>query len=55
MAVPKKRTSKAKKKSRLAKWTGKARLKAQVALSIAKSILTKNSSSFVSSVSQTQI
>jgi len=48
MAVPKKRTSKSKKNSRLAKWSAKATLQAKRALSLAKSILSGKSSSFIS-------
>lgn len=50
MAVPKKRTSKSKRSSRLANWTHKAVARAEKALSIAKSIMTKRSTSLVSSV-----
>ena len=49
MAVPKKRTSKSKKNSRLANWTNKAHIQAKKALSLAKSILTGKSTSFISS------
>jgi large subunit ribosomal protein L32 len=48
MAVPKKRHSKSKKNSRLAKWTSKANLQAKRALSLAKSIMTGRSTSFIS-------
>ena len=48
MAVPKKRTSKSKKNSRLANWTNKANIQAKRALSLAKSILSGNSTSFIS-------
>ena len=41
MAVPKKRTSKSKKNSRLSNWTKKATLQAQKAFSLAKSIFNK--------------
>jgi ribosomal protein L32 len=47
MAVPKKRTSKMKQKSRLANWTKKADLQAKRALSLAKSVVNTNSTSFV--------
>ena len=40
MAVPKKRTSKSKKNSRLSNWSKKAGIQAKRALSLAKSILT---------------
>jgi large subunit ribosomal protein L32 len=52
MAVPKKRTSKSKKNSRLANWTNKANIQAKRALSLAKSILSGNSTSFISSVTE---
>ena len=54
MAVPKKRTSKSKKNSRLAKWSGKATLQAQRALSLAKSVLNSQVTSFVSDLSKKQ-
>lgn len=47
MAVPKKRTSKTKRKSRFANWTHKADLQAQRALSLAKSVVNSNTTSFV--------
>jgi large subunit ribosomal protein L32 len=47
MAVPKKRTSKSKTKSRKAQWFRKADLAAQKALSLGKSVATGNSNSFV--------
>ena len=50
MAVPKKRTSKSKKNSRLANWTNKANIQAKRALSLAKSILSGNSTSFISNL-----
>lgn len=43
MAVPKKKTSKAKKRTRHAVWKGKAAIAAQKALSLGSSILTKRS------------
>nr|YP_010713755.1 ribosomal protein L32 [Galdieria phlegrea]WDA99837.1 ribosomal protein L32 [Galdieria phlegrea] len=46
MAVPKKRTSKSKSKSRRANWKNKARFTAIKALSLAKSV-SKNESKFV--------
>ena len=52
MAVPKKRTSKSKKNSRLATWNNKANLQAKKALSLAKSILTGNSTSFISNLTE---
>ena len=52
MAVPKKRTSKSKKNSRLANWTNKANIQAKKALSLAKSILSGNSTSFISNLSE---
>jgi large subunit ribosomal protein L32 len=47
MAVPKKRTSKTKSKSRLANWTHKANIQAKRALSLAKSVANGNSTSFI--------
>jgi len=47
MAVPKKRTSKAKTRSRKAQWFKKARLASLKAISLGKSIATGNSNSFV--------
>jgi large subunit ribosomal protein L32 len=47
MAVPKKRTSKSKKNSRLANWSNKATIQAEKALSLAKSILSGESTSFI--------
>ena len=52
MAVPKKRTSKSKKNSRLANWTNKANIQAKRALSMAKSILSGNSTSFISNITE---
>nr|YP_009244727.1 ribosomal protein L32 [Pyropia pulchra]AMK96969.1 ribosomal protein L32 [Pyropia pulchra] len=53
MAVPKKRTSKAKKNARKANWKNQARAQAQKALSLAKSVLTKKSNGFVYNLSET--
>lgn len=47
MAVPKNRTSKSKKNSRKASWKRKANKEAQKALSLAKSVLRGQSSSFI--------
>jgi large subunit ribosomal protein L32 len=47
MAVPKKRTSKTKRKSRFANWTHKADSQAKRALSLAKSVVNSNTTSFV--------
>lgn len=47
MAVPKKRTSKSKSKSRKAHWMRKAYLQSKNSLSLAKSLLTGNSQSFI--------
>jgi large subunit ribosomal protein L32 len=47
MAVPKKRTSKSKKNSRKAVWKKKADKTAQKALSLAKSVLRGQRSSFI--------
>lgn len=51
MAVPKKRTSKSKRKSRLAKWSEKARIQAKKALSLAKSLAHSEATSFIYSSS----
>jgi len=50
MAVPKKRTSKAKKNARKANWKRKGYKTAQKSLSLAKSLLRGKSTSFVYSV-----
>ena len=47
MALPKKRTSKAKKNSRKANWKRKATKSAQKSLSLSKSILRGKTTSFV--------
>lgn len=47
MAVPKKKTSKAKRDQRRANWRKKATLEAQKALSLGKSILTGRARGFV--------
>nr|YP_010933339.1 ribosomal protein L32 [Streptofilum capillatum]WKT08583.1 ribosomal protein L32 [Streptofilum capillatum]WKT08682.1 ribosomal protein L32 [Streptofilum sp. BC4-VF8pt]WKT08781.1 ribosomal protein L32 [Streptofilum sp. ZNP2-VF4pt] len=47
MAVPKKRTSKSKKNSRRANWKQQAAKEARKALSLAQSVLTGKSHSFV--------
>ncbi|MBS0017644.1 MAG: 50S ribosomal protein L32 [Arthrospira sp. SH-MAG29] len=47
MAVPKKRTSKSKRNMRKATWKRKARVQAEKALSLGKSVLTGRSASFV--------
>ena len=47
MAVPKKRRSKSKRSMHRAVWKGKARLQAEKALSLGKSVLTGQSASFV--------
>nr|WCH58038.1 ribosomal protein L32 [Cystoclonium purpureum f. stellatum] len=47
MAVPKKRTSKSKSKSRKANWKHKAYIKSQKAISLAKSLLSGKSTSFI--------
>ena len=51
MAVPKKRTSKAKKNARKANWKRKASKAAQKSLSLAKSMLRGKTTSFVYSLS----
>lgn len=55
MPVPKKRTSKSKKNSRLANWTNKAAISAQKALSLAKSVMTKRSTSFISEIEPAEV
>ena len=50
MAVPKKRTSKAKKNARKANWKKKGSKAAQKSLSLAKSMLSGKPTSFVYSV-----
>ena len=47
MAVPKKRTSKSKSKSRKAQWKRKAYLQSKKSVSLAKSLLTGKSTSFI--------
>ncbi len=54
MAVPKKRTSKSKRNSRKATWKNKVFKKAQKALSLAKSILKEQSTSFVYTLDNTK-
>ena len=52
MAVPKKRTSKAKKNARKSTWKNKANIQAQKALSLAKSVLKGKSTSFIYTLSE---
>ena len=47
MAVPKKRTSRSKKNARKANWKKKANKQAEKALSLAKSVLSGQSTSFI--------
>ncbi len=47
MAVPKKKTSKAKRDQRKAQWKGKARIAAAKALSLGKSVMTGRAEGFV--------
>ena len=47
MAVPKKRTSSSKTKSRHATWVNKSNIQRERAISLAKSVLSENSGSFV--------
>lgn len=47
MAVPKKRTSKSKSKSRKSSWKRQAYLQGEKSISLAKSLLTGKSNSFV--------
>lgn len=51
MAVPKKRTSRMKSKSRRSVWMNKSNLQAQRALSLAKSLAKNNNTTFVYSQS----
>ena len=55
MAVPKKRTSSSKTKSRHATWVNKALIQRERAISLAKSVLNENSGSFVYSNSKSSI
>ena len=52
MAVPKSRTSKAKSRTRKANWKLKADEKAQKALSLAKSVLQGQTTSFIYSLDE---
>ena len=54
MAVPKKKTSNAKRDQRKATWKNKAAIAAQKALSLGKSVLTNRSSSFVYPEAETE-
>nr|YP_010952325.1 ribosomal protein L32 [Gloiopeltis furcata]WMP13994.1 ribosomal protein L32 [Gloiopeltis furcata] len=47
MAVPKKRTSKSKSRSRKANWKNKTTISSQKAISLAKSLLTGKPNSFI--------
>ncbi|MBR75582.1 MAG: 50S ribosomal protein L32 [Cyanobium sp. RS427] len=53
MAVPKKKTSKAKRNQRSATWKGKAAVAAQRAMSIGKSVLSGRAQGFVYPVRDT--
>jgi len=55
MAVPKKRTSSSKTKSRHAIWVNKAIIQRERAISLAKSVLNENSGSFIYSNNKTNI
>ena len=52
MAVPKKKTSKAKRNQRHATWKGKAAVAAQKALSIGKAVLSGRAQGFVYPVAE---
>jgi len=52
MAVPKKRTSKSKKNARKANWKKKADKQAQKALSLAKSVLRGQTTSYIYSLNE---
>lgn len=53
MAVPKKRNSKSKRNSRFANWNNGAKVQAERALSLAKSLINGGSTSFVSNLETT--
>nr|BDA98221.1 ribosomal protein L32 [Rhodomonas sp. NIES-1006] len=55
MAVPKKRTSKMKSRSRRSIWMNKSNIQAQRALSLAKSLATNNNTTFVYSGSNNDL
>jgi large subunit ribosomal protein L32 len=55
MAVPKKRTSSSKTKSRHATWVNKAIIQRERAISLAKSVLGENSGSFIYSNNKSSI
>jgi len=55
IAVPKKRTSSSKTKSRHATWVNKAIIQRERAISLAKSVLNENSGSFIYSNNKTNI
>ena len=55
MAVPKKRTSSSKTKSRHATWVNKAIIQRERAISLAKSVLNENSGSFIYSNSKINV
>ena len=55
MAVPKKRTSKMKTKSRKSVWMSKSNIQAQRAISLAKSLAANNGTSFVYSQGNNEI
>ena len=54
MAVPKKKTSKAKRNQRHAVWKGKAAIAAEKAMSIGKSVLSGRAQGFVYPVKETE-
>lgn len=53
MAVPKKRTSKAKKNARKANWKNQAKTEARKAFSLGKSVLTRKSNGLIYNFSET--
>ena len=55
MAVPKKRTSKMKSRSRRSVWMNKSNIQAERALSLAKSLATNNNTTFVYSQNANEI
>jgi large subunit ribosomal protein L32 len=54
MAVPKKRTSRTKSKSRRSVWMNKSNIQAERALSLAKSLAKNNNTTFVYSQTNTK-
>lgn len=55
MAVPKKRTSKMKTRSRKSTWMNKSNIQAEKAISLAKSLATNNNTSFIYSSNNVEL